>query len=188
MQNNKSIITSKQTEEVEHTKVSPLTPELFPVETPILPPSHDPRPIRPPCLNEIELKLTSEENPTQDNDKSKDDTSPVDGSPASSLQPQSDVLFADTLLKHLARKKEKGGKEHLKWYGDIKELEDFVTHILIMSGNWKQSKVGNKQKPDQLSSIKHTFQDKKSNVTLNWWTSSKTLQVIGLAGQKACRH
>ena len=53
-----------------------------------------------------------------------------------------------------------------------------------MSGNWKQGKVGNKQKPDQLPSIKHTFQDKKSNVTLNWWTSSKTPQVIGLAGQK----
>ena len=53
-----------------------------------------------------------------------------------------------------------------------------------MSGNWKQSKVGNKQKPGQLPSIKHTFQDKKSNVTLNWWTSSKTLQVIDLAGQK----
>ena len=94
------------------------------------------------------------------------------------------VLFADTLLKHLARKKQKGDKEQLKWYGDIKELEDFVTHILKMSGNWKQSEVGNKQKPDQLPSIKHTFQDKNSNVRLNWWTFSKTLQVIGLAGQK----
>ena len=184
LQNNKSIITSKQTEEMEHTKVSPSTPKLFTVETPILPPSHGPRPIRPPCLNEIEVKITSEENPTQDNDESKDDISPADGSPASPLQLQGDVLFADTLLKHLARKKEKGEKEQLKRYGDIKELEDFVTHILKMSGNWKQSKVGNKQKPDQLPSIKHTFQDKRSNVTLNWWTSSKTLQVIGQAGQK----
>ena len=52
-----------------------------------------------------------------------------------------------------------------------------------MSGNWKQSKVRNRQRTDQLPSIKHTFQDKKSNVTLNWWTSWKTLQVIGLAGQ-----
>ena len=225
LQNNKSIVTFKQTEEVEHTKVSPSTPKLFTVETPILHMhSHGPGPIMPPCLNEIELKFTSEENGTQDHGESRDDTSPTEGSPAPPLQPQGDVLFADTLLKHLARKKEKGDKEQLKWYGDIKELEDFVTHILKMSGNtllkhlarkkekgdkeqlkwygdikeledfvthilkmsgnWKQSKVGNKQKPDQLPSIKHTFQDKKSNVTLNWWTSSKTLQVIGLAGQR----
>ena len=188
LQNNKSIVTSKQTEEVEHTKVGPSTPKLFTVETPILPHSHGPRPIRPSRLNEIELKFTSEENGTQDNDESKDDTSPADGSPAPPLQPQGDVLFADTLLKHLTRKKENGDKEQLKWYGDIKELEDFVTHILKMSGNWKQSKVGNKQKPDQLPSIKHTFQDNVKchtelvdileNSTSNWPSWTKKLAEI----------
>ena len=111
---NKSIVTFKQTEEVEHTKVSPSTPKLFTVVTPILPHSHGPRPIMPPCLNEIELKFTFEKNGTQGNGERKDDTSPVDGSPVPPLQPKDDVLFADTLLKHLARKKEKGDKEQLK--------------------------------------------------------------------------
>ena len=65
LQNNKSIVTSKQTEEVEHTKVSPLTPKLITIETPTLPHSHGTRLIKLPWLNEIELKFTSEENGTK---------------------------------------------------------------------------------------------------------------------------
>ena len=39
------------------------------------------------------------------------------------------LIFADTLLKHLLRKKI-GEKEHLKWNGKIRELKDFFTLVL----------------------------------------------------------
>ena len=59
------------------------------------------------------------------------------------------------------------------------ELQDFVTLVLKLTGNWKQSKVGGRPKADQPPALKHTFQDKKTNVTLNWWSSSKTLNLQG---------
>ena len=95
--------------------------------------------------------------------------------PTQLQETQEGLIFADTLLKLLTKKKEKG-KEHFKWNGDIEELQAFVTFILKLTGSWKQTIIGSKPKPDQLPTVKHTFQDKKIGVTLNWWTSSKTLQ------------
>ena len=51
---------------------------------------------------------------------------------------QGDVLFADTLAKHLT-KKVVGNKQHLKWNGGLSELQDFVTFVLKLEGKWKQS-------------------------------------------------
>ena len=59
---------------------------------------------------------------------------------------------------------------------------DFVTFVLKLEGKWKQSRSGGKQKPDQPPHLKHTSQDSKLNITVNWWSSSKTLLFQG--GQK----
>ena len=92
---------------------------------------------------------------------------------------QGDILYADLLIKYLVKKKDKGNKDQLKWNGNLTELQDFVTLVLKLTGNWKQSKVGGRPKADQPQALKHTFQDKKTNVTLNWWSSSKTLNLQG---------
>ena len=91
-------------------------------------------------------------------------------------------LFVDTLAKHLTKKVVVGKKEQLKWNGGLNELMEFVTSVLKLEGKWKQSRVRGKQKPDQPPHLKHTFQDSKLNITVNWWSSSKTLLFQG--GQK----
>ena len=91
---------------------------------------------------------------------------------------QGDVVFADTLAKH-PTKKVVGNKEQLKWNGGLSELQDFVTFVLKLEGKWSQSQVGGKQKPDQPPHLKHTFQDRKLNITVNWWSLSKTLLFQG---------
>ena len=75
---------------------------------------------------------------------------------------QGDILYADLLMKYLAKKKDKGDKEQLKWNGNLTELQDFVTLVLKLTGNWKQSKVGGRPKADQPPALKHTFQEKKN--------------------------
>ena len=80
------------------------------------------------------------------------------------------LLFADSLLSCLSRKKVKG-KESSIWSGKIQELKDFVSLILKKEGNWKIKKV--KSKPQ------HVFENTEGKFIINWWTSSKTLNVQG---------
>ena len=92
---------------------------------------------------------------------------------------QGDILYTDLLIKYLTKRKDKGDKEQLKWIGNLKELQDFVALVLKLTGTWKQSKVGGRQKADQPPALKHTFHDKKTTVTINWLSSSKTLNLQG---------
>ena len=93
---------------------------------------------------------------------------------------QGDILYADLLIKYLTKRKDKGDKEQLKWIGNLKELQDFLLALVLkLTGTWKQSKVGGRQKADQPPALKHTFDDKKANVTINWFSSSKTLNLLG---------
>ena len=80
------------------------------------------------------------------------------------------LLFADSLLSCLSRKKVKG-KENFMWSGKIQELKDFVSLILKKEDNWTSKKV--KSKPQ------HVFEDTERKFIINWWTSSKTLNVQG---------
>ena len=57
------------------------------------------------------------------------------------------------------------------WSGKIQELKDFVSLILKKEGNWTSKKV--KSKPQ------HVFEDTEGKFIINWWTSSKTLNVQG---------
>ena len=91
----------------------------------------------------------------------------VQGQEKEQQEIQGNVVFADTLAKHLT-KKVVGNKKQLKWNGSFNELQDFVTSVLKLEGKWKQCRVGGKQKPDQPSHLKHTFQDCKLNITVNW--------------------
>ena len=80
------------------------------------------------------------------------------------------LLFADSLLSCLSGKKVKG-KENFMWSGKIQDLKDFVSLILKKEGNWTSKKV--KSKPQ------HVFVDTEGKFIINWWTSSKTLNVQG---------
>ena len=62
---------------------------------------------------------------------------------------QGDILYADLLIKYLTKRKDKGDKEQPKWIRKLKELQDFVALVLKLTGTWKQSKVGGRQKADQ---------------------------------------
>ena len=55
-------------------------------------------------------------------------------------------MLIDLQIKYLAKKKDKGDKEQLKWNGNLTELQDFVTLVLKLTGNWKQSKLGEDQR------------------------------------------
>ena len=92
---------------------------------------------------------------------------------------QGHILYADLLIKYLTKRKDKGDKKQLKWIGNLKELKDFVALVLKLTSTWKQSKVGGRQKADQPPALKHTFHDKKTTVTINWLSSSKTLNLQG---------
>ena len=78
------------------------------------------------------------------------------------------LLFADTLLKYLAKRKVKG-KTNYKFDGTLDELKDFVSLVLKRKGKWTGKKNTGKQ----------TFSDSKVKLTLSWWPTSKTLQLQG---------
>ena len=80
------------------------------------------------------------------------------------------LLFADSLLSCVRRKKVKG-KENFTWSGKIQELKDFVSLIFKTEGNWTSKKV--KSKPQ------HVFEDTEGEFIINWWISSETLNVHG---------
>lgn len=94
------------------------------------------------------------------------------------VQPQKEVIsgdadlliFADSLLKLLGRKKEKG-KDRIKWNGEIAGLKDFVTLVLKHEGAWKC-------RTDNGKDI-HTFNEKNGKCTITWWSSNGTLNTQG---------
>ena len=51
------------------------------------------------------------------------------------------LLFSDSLLKYLNKRKEKG-KKNYKWDGSLQTLKDFVTLILKKDGQWRTKKSG----------------------------------------------
>ena len=84
---------------------------------------------------------------------------------------EADVLiFSDSLLPCVSKEKVKR-KENFMWSSKIQELKDFVSLILKKEGNWTSKKV--KSKPQ------HVFEDREGKFSINWWTSSKTLNVQG---------
>ena len=81
------------------------------------------------------------------------------------------TLFADTLLKYLDKRTERG-KTNYKWDGNPDELKDFITLILKRDGQWKPKKaIGGKQM--------YIFTDGSGHLTLNFWQSSKTVSIQG---------
>ena len=81
------------------------------------------------------------------------------------------VLFADTLLKYLDKRTERG-KTNYEWDGKPDQLKDFITLILKRDRQWKPKKVsGGKQM--------YTFTDGSEHLTLNFWQSSKTVSTQG---------
>ena len=76
------------------------------------------------------------------------------------------LLFADTLIKYLAKRKVKGKANH-KFDGTLDELKDFVSLVLKRKEKWTGKKNTGKQ----------TFSDSKAKLTLSWWPTSKTLQL-----------
>ena len=81
------------------------------------------------------------------------------------------ILFADTLLKYLDKRTERG-KTNYKWDGKPDQLKDFITLILKRDGQWKPKKVsGGKQM--------YTFTDGSEHLTLNFWQSSKAVSIQG---------
>ena len=79
------------------------------------------------------------------------------------------LLFADTLLVYLQKRKEKG-RIRYKWDGQIGGLKNFVSLILKKEGRWKS-------KTNKEGGAIHTFQEKASEFNLTFWTSSRTLSV-----------
>ena len=78
------------------------------------------------------------------------------------------TLFADTLLKYLDKRTERG-KTNYKW---DHELKDFMTLILKRDGQWKPKKaIRGKQM--------YIFRDGSGHLTLNFWQSSKTVSMQG---------
>ena len=67
------------------------------------------------------------------------------------------LLFADTLLKYLPKRKVKG-KTNYKFDGTLDELKDFVSLVLRRKGKWNGKKNTGKQ----------TFSDSKAKLTLSW--------------------
>ena len=66
------------------------------------------------------------------------------------------LLFADTLIKYLAKRKAKG-KTNYKFDGTLYELKDFVSLVLKRKGKWTVEKNTGKQ----------TFSDSKAKLTLS---------------------
>ena len=71
------------------------------------------------------------------------------------------LLFGETLLKHLERRKTRG-KQQLKWNGKVRELKKFVTLVLKAGGSWSTKKYAGKVN-------QHIFQEKKKSYTINFW-------------------
>ena len=81
------------------------------------------------------------------------------------------ILFADTLLKYLDKRTERG-KTNYKWDGKPDQLKDFTTLILKRDRQWKPKKVsGGKQM--------YTFTNGSEYRTLNFWQSSNTVSTQG---------
>ena len=82
------------------------------------------------------------------------------------------VLFADTLIQTLGKRKVKGkDKFKFKWDGTLKDLKSFIELVLNRKGTWK-GKRDKKQK----------FQD--GEITLSWTPSSKNLELSGYEVKK----
>ena len=81
------------------------------------------------------------------------------------------LLFSDSLLKYLDKRKEKG-KKNYKWDGSLQTLKDFVTLILKKDGQWRTKKSGGGKLMDY-------FTEKSSLFVLNFWPKSKTVTVQG---------
>ena len=82
------------------------------------------------------------------------------------------VLFADTLIQALGKRKVKGkDKFKFKLDGTLKDLKSFIELVLNRKGTWK----GKKDK-------KQTFQD--GEITLSWTPSSKNLELSGYEVEK----
>ena len=81
------------------------------------------------------------------------------------------LLFSDSLLKYLNKRKEKG-KKNYKWDGSLQTLKDFVTLILNKDGQWRTKKSGGGKLMDY-------FTEKSSLFVLNFWPKSKTITVQG---------
>ena len=80
------------------------------------------------------------------------------------------LLFSDSLLKYLDKRKEKG-KKNYKWDGSLQTLKDFVTLILKKDGQWRTKKSGGGKLMDY-------FTEKSSLFVLNFWPKSKTKEDI----------
>ena len=81
------------------------------------------------------------------------------------------ILFADTLLKYLDKRTERG-KTNYKWDGKPDQLKDFITLILKRDRQWKPKKVSEGKQM-------YTFTDGSEHLTLNFWQSSKTVSTQG---------
>ena len=82
------------------------------------------------------------------------------------------VLFADTLIQELGKRKVKGKDNFkFKWDGTLNDLKSFIELVLNRKGIWK----GEKDK-------KQTFQD--GEIILSWTLSSKNLELSGYEVEK----
>ena len=109
-------------------------------------------------------------------DNKEDHISVVEDGSNSTSEESDRLLFADTLLVYLQKRKEKG-RIRYKWDGQIGGLKDFVSLILKKEGRWKS-------KTNKGGGAIHTFQEKASEFNLTFWTSSRTLSVQANDGNK----
>ena len=70
------------------------------------------------------------------------------------------LLFSDSPLKYLDKRKEKG-KKNYKWDGSLQTLKDFVTLILKKDGQWRTKKSGDGRLMDYFTEKSSEFLAKK---------------------------
>ena len=133
----------------------------------------------PKLRSEHDEEISSEKGGESDDgnkDNKEDHISVVEDGSNSTSEESDRLLFADTLLVYLQKRKEKG-RIRYKWDGQIGGLKDFVSLILKKEGRWKS-------KTNKGGGAIHTFQEKASEFNLTFWTSSRTLSVQANDGNK----
>ena len=81
----------------------------------------------------------------------------------------SNILDCDNLISDIAITTcQKNGKENCKFYGNAKELERLILHVLKLEGNWSITKDPHSHK---------IF--KTDSASISWWNSTKTLSISG---------
>ena len=81
------------------------------------------------------------------------------------------LLFSDSPLQYLDKRKEKG-KKNYKWDELLQTFKDFVTLILKNDRQWRTKKSGGGKLMDY-------FTRKSSQFVLNFWPKSKTITEQG---------